>query len=212
MARELLMLGATMIAMSDIPRGELVATADQRCVMRATWSDYEALDAMRGDKARPRITYLDGAVELMSPSNDHEQIKSYLGHLVEAFCIARAIAIRPVGSWTLKTKLRDAGAEPDECYIFGPDRKPLPDLVIEVVWTSGGLDKLEVYRRLGVGEVWFWRNERFTVHVLGPSGYESRGRSDCLPNLDLGMLASLVELPTLNEAVERMQAFARSLA
>jgi Uma2 family endonuclease len=211
MARGLLMLGATMIAMSGIPRGEVVATADQRCVMRATWTDYEALDAMRGDHARPRITYLDGAVELMSPSNDHERIKSWIGHLVESFCIARRIVISPYGSWTLKSKLRDAAAEADECYVFGPDRKPLPDLAIEVVWTSGGFDKLEVYRRLGVGEVWFWKDDRFTIHVLRANGYASRDRSVCLPDLDLEVLASLLDLPTLNDASERMQALAKSL-
>ena len=211
MARGLLMLGATMIAMSGIPRGELVATADQRCVMRATWTDYEALDAMRGEHARPRITYLDGAVELMSPSNDHEKLKSNIGRLVDAFCFSRRIIIQPAGSWTLKSETSKAAAEPDECYVFGSDHKALPDLAIEVVWTSGGLDKLEVYRRLGVGEVWYWKDDRLTVHVLGAAGYELRDRSQCLPGIDLELLVSLLDLPTLNEAVERMQALAKSL-
>ena len=201
-----------MIAMFGIPRGEIVATADQRCVMRATWTDYEALDAIRGEHARPRITYLDGAVELMSPSNDHEEIKSKIGRLVDAFCLARRIIIQPFGSWTLKSETSEVAAEPDECYVFGGSRKALPDLAIEVVWTSGGLDKLEVYRRLGVGEVWFWKSDRLTVHVLGANGYERRDRSSCLPDIDLELLVSLLDLSTLNEAVDRMQAFAKSLA
>jgi len=36
----------------------------------------------------------------------------------------------------------------------------------EVVWTSGGIDKLEIYRRLGVGEVWRWKDSRIEIHVL----------------------------------------------
>jgi hypothetical protein len=32
-----------------------------------------------------------------------------------------------------------------------------------------------------------------------------------LPDIDLELLVSLLDLPTLNEAVERMQAFAKSL-
>ena len=41
--------------------------------------------------------------------------------------------------------------EADECYVVGvleaePER---PDLAVEVVWTGGGLSKLEVYRGLG---------------------------------------------------------------
>jgi Uma2 family endonuclease len=47
-----------------------------------------------------------------------------------------------------------------------------PDLAIEVIWTSGGLDKREIYRALGVREVWFWRKGRLTVHALRPAGYE----------------------------------------
>jgi hypothetical protein len=38
--------------------------------------------------------------------------------------------------------------------------------VIEVVWTSGGLGKLEIYRRLGVGEFWQWKRGRIQVHLL----------------------------------------------
>ena len=44
--------------------------------------------------------------------------------------------------------------------------KNVPDLVIEVVVTSGGINKLEVYRRLQVPEVWFWENEEFSVYHL----------------------------------------------
>jgi len=43
--------------------------------------------------------------------------------------------------------------EPDECYLVGDQDKSAPDLAIEVIGTSGGIDKLEIYRRLDVGEV-----------------------------------------------------------
>ena len=55
-----------------------------------------------------------------------------------------------VGSWTLKSKKHKRGAEPDECYIFGKKKTNRPDLAIEVEWSSGGIDKLDVYRKLGV--------------------------------------------------------------
>jgi mRNA interferase MazF len=39
-----------------------------------------------------------------------------------------------------------AGVEPDECYIVGPDQDTdRPDLVIEVIWTSSSIDKLEIW-------------------------------------------------------------------
>ena len=85
------------------------------------------------------------------PSRDHERIKSFLGCLLEAYALEAGIDLSPSGAWTLKHAPRKAGAEPDECYIVGPDQdKDAPDLVIEVAWTSGGIDKLEIYRRRGV--------------------------------------------------------------
>ena len=39
-------------------------TIDHFVYLNVGWSDYEKLLAMRGDKSVPRITYLDGVVEL----------------------------------------------------------------------------------------------------------------------------------------------------
>src|SRR5688572_24469256 len=93
---------------------------DHSVVLReATWDDYERLLAMRGERSAPRISYLDGEVEMMSPSRDHEGIKSLVGRLVEVWCLERNIRFTSLGSWTLKEKDQEAGLEPDECYIFG---------------------------------------------------------------------------------------------
>jgi Uma2 family endonuclease len=212
MARELLKRGATMSAMAtSIPRNVHVATADQRLYMHVDWAGYQMLDMLRGERSRPRITYLDGVAELMSPSNDHERIKSQIGRMVDAFCIARKIKLMAYGSWTLRDEDEDAAAEADECYVFGGVRKPRPDLAIEVVWTSGGLDKLEIYRRLAVPEVWFWIEGAITVHVLGADGYAVRPESSFVPELDFSLVASLVGCETFNESVERIQAFAATL-
>src|ERR1041385_3315223 len=86
-----------------------------------TWDDYEHLLEIRGDHSAPRISYLEGELEIMSPSKDHEQIKSYIGHLLEAWCVDRDIDVTPFGSWTLKNKAKKRGAEADECYIFGTE-------------------------------------------------------------------------------------------
>jgi Uma2 family endonuclease len=76
-----------------------------------------------------------------------------------------------------------------------------PDLAIEVVWTSGGIDKLEVYARLGVGEVWLWRDGRIEVHVVRGGHYESATRSALFPELDIELLASFLDRPTALQAV-----------
>lgn len=46
------------------------------------------------------------------------------------------------------------GAPPRRA-LLGSEDAERPHLAIEVVWTSGGLDKLDVYRKLGVREVWY---------------------------------------------------------
>jgi Uma2 family endonuclease len=166
------------------------------------WSHYEALLALRGEASSPRIAFLEGALELMTPSKDHERHKSYIGRLLEAWAIERGIDLSPYGSWTLKNAPRQSGAEPDECYIVGADQsQERPDLAIEVMWTSGGIDKLEIYARLGIGEVWFWRDGRIEVHVLRSGRYERTGQSALFPDLDIDLLCSFLDRPTALQAV-----------
>jgi Uma2 family endonuclease len=190
-----------------IAPGERVETADQRIVTHGVpWSHFEAQLALRGDAPVPRMAYLDGALELMSPSKDHERIKSYLGRLLEAYALETGMDLSPYGAWTLKHAPAAAGLEPDECYIVGSDQaQEVPDLAIEVVWTSGGIDKLEIYRRLGVGEVWTWKNERLEVHALEGDRFETAERSRLFPDLDLDLLVSLLDRPTALQAVRALR-------
>ena len=192
------MLNLARISQTQEPRQE-----DHFVHLRnASWADYQRLLEMRGDHSAPRITYLEGTLELMSPSRSHESIKSLIGRLVEVYCLERGIDFSTYGSWTLESKESDRGAEPDECYVFGAEPEPVrPDLAIEVVWTSGGLNKLEVYRKLGVGEVWYWRAGELHVHLLRDGSYERVDGSSALPGLDLVQLASFIERPTTSQAI-----------
>jgi Uma2 family endonuclease len=195
---------------TSIPAGEYVPTADQRIVMSGVpWSHFEVMLALRGDRAGPRMAYLDGVLELMAPSKGHESKKSYIGCLVEMYALERDIELSPYGGWLLKDAPKEAGVEPDECYIIGADQtKERPDLAIEVIWTSGSIDKLEIYRRLGVREVWFWKADVLTVHVLAGDRYTQVERSAALPELDLALLCSFLDR---NSATEAMRAFRDAL-
>ncbi len=192
-----------MVLPQTIPAGEHVPTADQRVILyRVPWSHFEAQLALRGETPVPRMSYLQGVLELMTPSRDHERIKSYIGRLIEAYALERGIDLSPYGSWTLRNAPKESGAEPDECYIVGSDQnKEVPDLAIEVVWTSGGLDKLETYRRLGVGELWFWRDNRIEVYLWREDGYEQSDQSALFPDLALKLLTSFLDHPTALQAV-----------
>jgi Uma2 family endonuclease len=175
----------------------------------ATWADYQRHLELRGDRSAPRIAYLEGVLEIMRPSRSHERIKSRIGCLVETWCQERGVVFDTLGSWTLEKKEEQRGAEPDECYIFGDADKDRPDLAIEVVWTSGGLNKLEIYRKLGVREVWYWRRGRITVHVLRGEHYEDAPRSEVLPGIDLGALAGFIDRPKASQAIAEYRASLR---
>jgi Uma2 family endonuclease len=167
-----------------------------------TWADYERLLEIRGDRSAPRITYLEGLLEIMSPSLNHELLKSTIGCLVEVWCLEHDIDFSPVGSWTLKRKTSRRGAEPDECYLFGATkRRTKPDLAIEVVWTSGNIDKLDVYRKLGVREVWYWREGKLRPFHLRGERYRAASTSKVLPGIDLEELTRYVERTPTSAAV-----------
>jgi Uma2 family endonuclease len=166
-----------------------------------TWEDYERLLEIRGDKSAPRITYLEGELQILSPSRDHEQLKSFIGHLMETWCIDRDMVVTPVGSWTLKEEKEKRGAEADECYIFGTEPRDRPQLAIEVEWSRGSIDKLELYEKLGVEEVWIWRKGVIEVYVFAGTQFERSPRSRLLPDLDLGLLTSMLDRDTLTQAV-----------
>jgi Uma2 family endonuclease len=180
---------------SQIPPGEIVGSADQRVIMHGVrWDQFEAILALRGDAAGPRMTYLHGELELMSPSRNHESIKKLLARMVELYALEAGIELSAYGSWTLRNAPKGRAVEPDECYIIGDARlKDAPDLALEVIWTSGGLDKLEVYRALGVEEVWLWRDGTIRMYRLRAEHYTDLTRSLAFPDLDVSLLARLAD-------------------
>lgn len=184
------------------------ATEDDRdqfvVLHNISWSDFKTLLEMRGETAAPRIAYLDGELQLMAVSQSHEGIKTCIARLLEAYAEERDIDLNGFGSWTLMKKRLKCAKEPDECYIIGP-RGARPHLAIEVVLTSGGIHTLEIYRRLEVGEVWFWKRGVISVYLLRGKRYVSVERSKLFPELDLELVARLAEEPSQTQAVRRFR-------
>jgi Uma2 family endonuclease len=187
---------------------------DQRVYLHGvSWADYERLVEMRGDDPGVRMTYLEGELEIMSPSTYHERLKTRWARLLEAWSEEVGIDLEGIGSWTIRSELKRRGLEPDECYFLGghkPEAKA-PDLALEVVWTSGGLDKLQVYAGLGVTEVWYWRDTRISFHALRGDRYEEIARSELLPALDPELIAGLLDADSSQaEAIRTLRAAVRA--
>jgi Uma2 family endonuclease len=177
-----------------------------------SWEQYEALlEDIGDDFPGVHVTYLEGTLEIVSPSRKHERNKSNIGLLLEAYFEETRTRFYGLGSTTFRKRAKARGAEPDECYCIGSE-KEFPDIAIEVVKTSGGVNKLEVYQGLEVPEVWFWRNEKFSVHRLRETGYKQVPYSEFLPNLDLALLATyVVYVEPLDAVLEFRQAIRKML-
>jgi Uma2 family endonuclease len=181
---------------------------DQHVVLRGvSWQDFEALLAIRGDRAGVRMYYLDGEIELMSPTKTHEGRKTLLARLLEVWALETGVELEGFGSWTLKAELREAGAEPDECYILGDPDKDVPDLAIEVEWSRAlGLAKHEIYRRLGVRELWTLKsNGRLVVRALHRGAWVEQSRSKLLPKLDLAWLVTFLDAGSQTKATRALR-------
>ena len=172
-----------------------------------TWETLEKLDADLAETGA-QLTYLDGYLEIMTPLSDaHEEPKKTLGQLLEIYMRVKNIRFYGRGSTTIGTKELGARKEPDESYCLGT-RKPVPDLAIEVIVTSGGIDTLEIYRRVGVSEVWFWQDGVISVYCLRSTGYDLITKSELLPELDLRSLEFYSRMADQYDAVND---FMRSL-
>jgi Uma2 family endonuclease len=174
---------------------------EQRMVIHGvSWKDYmilrEALDI-----PGLRMTYLEGALELMTPLPEHEDKKTTIARLVECYAIERGVALYGYGNATFRRAAKERGAEPDECWVVGRKLQDFPEIALEVVLSSGGVDKLAVYEGLGVREVWFWQDDAFHLYLLEDSGYRQIERSTLLPDLDFDVLARCVRLDDQHEAV-----------
>lgn len=174
-----------------------------------SWNRYLAFDKVLGnDRSGPRLYYLDGGLEIMTTSSEHERIKKWISGCVEDYLLEYGINTVPRGQATMQLALKQAGAEPDESWCLGGE-KEFPDLVLEVALTSGGIDKLETYRRFGITEVWIWRQNKLEIFVRAISGaYESTSRSRLLADLDIALLERCVSIRSWQQA---RQTFRRAL-
>ncbi len=159
-----------------------------------TWEQFKLIQAGFDNSSGVRLFYYKGTIEILMPGYAHEFHKTIIGFLIELFCLESNIEFIPTGSMTQQRE-GEVSAEPDESYCFG-SLKPIPDLVVEVIITSGSIKKLERYQALEIPEVWFWQNGEFSLYHLQNKGYELISRSEIseIAALDIELLTGCVLL------------------
>ena len=158
-----------------------------------TWREFKAVEQLI-DRPGVRLSFLDGVLEIRKvPGKKHQIIKERIGSLLEIYLEFLELDFTPTGSVTLESESEKVKREADESYELGQNRER-PDLVIEVIVTSGGIDKLEAYKRLHIPEVWFWVNDRLLFYTLRNEGYETVSQSQLLPNLDVELFKRCISM------------------
>jgi Uma2 family endonuclease len=192
---------------SVLNRSSSVPPAEQRFVLPGhhRWEQFKILEALiAAEYPGVRLSYLDGNVELMTLSPEHELLKCLLEALLVTYFVQMGMDVIPMGSTTLQTEIKGSSTEPDLSYRFQSD-SAMPDLAIEIVLSSGGIEKLPKYQRLGVAEVWFWQNDTLQLYRLRGDTYDVIAQSEALPNLAIDLLVRCVQTGNLLSAVRMFQ-------
>lgn len=166
---------------------------EQHLILRGiSWQQYLTIDSVLEGVPGLRLTYCQGILEVMTLSPRHEREKKVIARLLEMYAFAKNLDLHGCGSTTYRNEAEARGLEPDECYCVG-ELKDIPDFAIEVIVTSGGIDKLQVYLGLNVSEIWFWQEGKFSLYRLQEGVYQQCEKSEFFPELDLAVLASYVQ-------------------
>jgi len=111
--------------------------------------------------------------------------------LIIVYCDNFDLDYYPTGSTTYKDKQKQVGKEPDTSFCFN-SLKDIPDLAVEVVFSSGSTNDLQKYQLLGVREVWFWINNRLDIYILTDGTYQQQQNSFNLPKIESKLLTKYI--------------------
>ncbi len=166
-----------------------------------TWEQFKAIEEQLENNREVRLSYLVGVMEIMSPIGDrHERVKRTLGLLLEAYMREKGIRFYSCGGFTIEEPGYASGT-PDESYCIGSD-KETPDIVIEIIVTSGTMNRKELYKPKRVPEVWFWKSNQLRIWQLNAAGeYVEVSRSGFFPDLDKALLVQYISHPDQYDAV-----------
>ena len=190
---------------------QLVVNPGQQIQLQdVDWAEFEAIVAELGDQRRSRIAYHDRTLEIRMPLPEHELDKELIGDLVKLLIDELDLDCACYGSTTFRRKNLGVGIEPDQCFYIENVAKmlgrrqldlmdltidPPPDLAIEIDVTSK--TGLEIYRSLGVPEVWRFERGQLRISLLQNGEYQDSTVSAQFPMVAIAqMISEMVRLGT----------------
>jgi len=179
--------------------------ADRVLLHNQTWQQFENLLEDLGDRRSARIAYDEGTLEIMTPLPEHEHYKNANSILIEDAAELLAYDYDCYGSTTWKREMMKAGVEPDNCFYFqneslirgklnfNLDIDPPPDLALEIDLTHKSLNRLPIYARLGIPEIWCYDSGNLKIYQLERGEYSEKSRSLVFPSLNISEIPRLIE-------------------
>ncbi|NEO34670.1 MAG: Uma2 family endonuclease [Symploca sp. SIO3C6] len=185
-----------------------IAQSNRLVFKGLTWREFKVVEQLL-DQPGYRISFLDGTLEIQQmPGEEHETVKKRIAALLELYLLMASFDFKPTGSMTLENEAANVKREADESYKLTPQSKR-PDLAIEIIFSSGGIDKLEAYKRLKISEIWFWEDGVLDLYSLRDRNhtpfYEKVSVSQVLPTLDVSLLCRCIVIDNHVEALKTFQ-------
>ena len=152
-----------------------------------------------------RMTYDQGALEIMSPSARHEGYARYIDFIIGVWTEELNIPVRGLRQMTCKREDLAKGIEPDDCYYVQNEARvrnkieidfaadPPPDLAIEVEVSQSSVKKMPIYAALGVRELWRYDGQILRIFELVDGQYQSREGSVCFPDFPVAKAEEVIQ-------------------
>lgn len=174
------------------------------------WNMYNRLLLAFAERPRVRLTYDRGRLEIMAPLLAHDDDSDFVGDMVKILAEEFGLPLKRGGSVTIRRRQIERGIEPDRCFWIANAermagvrkldlrRHPPPDLAIEIDVTHSSMDRIDIYAKLGVPELWRLDGNALIFYVLDDAGtYQASPQSKTFPTIAPGDL-----LPFIKEARE----------
>lgn len=196
---------------------------DKTILQNISWQTYQAMLNDMGDRRNTRLSYDRKTLEIKMPLEIHEAINRLLERIIVTLTEELELNIKSFGSTTFNRTDLEVGVEPDSCfYIQNSDRirrfqididkDPPPDLVIEVdIYSSSGR-RLNIYKQLGVPEIWRYVRTGVKIYSLQNGEYLEQEYSYTFPIISGKILDRFLELSESmddNELIREFRAWLR---
>jgi Uma2 family endonuclease len=170
-----------------------------------SWKEYVRL--LRALENRHlRITYDRGVLEIMTLSFEHENEGYLLCRLVDVLTEELNLPVQGGGSTTFKRRKHQRGLEADGCWWIANEaqvrgktridlrRDPPPDLVAEIDVTRSSLNRMTIYARLRIPEVWRYDGKSLMFFALDQNSYKEVETSVAFPGFEAAEILPFLKL------------------